>query len=691
MARQSKAAKLQDLHKAALEGFRASADITREEREASRQDRRFAVVAGAQWEDALGQQYANKPKFEVNKVGQALLSLKGKYRENRITVDFVPKTGGDADELADTLDGLYRADENDSGGQDAYLVAFDEMATGGYGSWRLRSDYEDPDDPENEQQRIYFEPIYDADKNVYWSAGAKKADKTDADECWVLNPIDRRKYEREYKDDPAQWPKELNDYNHDWITPDVVVLCEYYRKVDEKEIYQVWATPTGEEIEIEADDLEEVVDDETGTTKLEQLEATGHRLLREKVKRCKKIEKYILSGGKVLSGPHEIPGKYIPIIPAYAIRAVVDGIERWKGLVRDAKDAQRLKNMQISELALQAATGQKSKPIFGPSQMANPKIQQMWAQDGVENYAYLLAEPLKDAAGNIVTTGPMSYTQPAQVTPAMGALLQMTDGDLSSVLGDATNAEEIKSNVSADAVELVQSKLDTRSTIYMDSFAQAVKHCGQVWLSMAKEIYVEEGREMKTVPLDGGVSTVKLKQLMQGQDGGTYYANDLSHVKMDVVVDVGPMSSTRRNATVRALTGMAQVAAGDPATQQVLVSAALMNMDGEGLSDLRAYFRKGLVRQGVVKPSDEEAQEMAQEAQSAQPDAQTQYLMAEAQKAQAMTVKASAETEKIQAQTAEILAGISMQEREQVLKLAQMIQQSQSQPQQQTQSNLPMQ
>lgn len=680
MARQSKAAKLQDLHKAALEGFRASADITREEREASRQDRRFAVVPGAQWEDSLGQQYANKPKFEVNKVGQALLSLKGKYRENRITVDFVPKTGGDADELADTLDGLYRADENDSGGQDAYLVAFDEMATGGYGAWRLRADYEDPDDPENEQQRIYFEPIHDADKNVFWQAGAKKTDKTDSDECWVLNPIDRRKYEREYKDDPAQWPTELNDYNHDWITPDVVVLCEYYRKVDERDVYQVWATPTGEEIEIEADDLEEVVDEETGTTKLEQLEATGHRLLREKVKRCKKIEKYILSGGKVLSGPHEIPGKYIPIIPAYAIRAVVDGIERWKGLVRDAKDAQRLKNMQISDLALQAAGGSGSIPIFAPKQMANPTIRDMWARKGVDNPAYLLAEPLVDpVSGQMIASGPAGYTQPPQLSPVQGALLQMTDGDLSSVLGDSTNAEEIKSNVSADAVELVQSKLDTRSIIYMDSFAQAVKHCGRVWLSMAKEIYVEEGREMKTVPLEGGVSTVKLKQLMQGQDGGTYYANDLSHVKMDVVVDVGPMSSTRRNATVRALTGMAQVAAGDPATQQVLVSAALMNMDGEGLGDLRDYFRKGLVRQGVVKPSDEEAQEMAQEAQSAQPDAQTQYLMAEAQKAQAMTVKASAETEKIQAQTAEILAGISMQEREQVLKLAQMIQQAQSQ------------
>ncbi len=670
MGRLSKTQREASILSKALSGFRATADVSRQERELSLQDRRFAVVAGAQYEGALGDQFKNKPKLEVNKIGQALISLKGEYRKNRISVDFVPKMGGEQDQTADMLDGLFRADEQDSGGQEAYTNAFDEMASGGFGAWRLKAIEDDEEDEENEQQRIAFEPIHDADKNVYFDVAAKRADKRDAIECWVLNPIPRKTYEETYKDQPSSWPEEIRSLCNDWFSPDVVVVCEYYIKTKKREVYQVWVDLSGEEKEFEAEDLEEA---DEGITKLQELEATGWTLKREKIRRCTYVDKYILSAGKILSGPHRIPGKHIPIIPAFAIRSVIDGVERWKGLVRDAKDSQRLKNMQISDLALTAATGQRPKPIFTPQQMAG-KPQQMWADDGVQNYSYLLVNPLTDpATGQIVSTGPIGYTQPAQLSPAAAALLQLTETDMQDVLGNSTNGEEIRSNVSADAVELVQAKHDTRSYIYLDGIAIAVRWCGEVWLSMAKELYVEEGRVMKAVSSDGKTTSYKLKRPTQDKNGATVLENDLSDVKMDVTVDVGPSTASKRSATVRALTGMAQVA-GDPETQGVLSAAALMNMDGEGLEDVRNYFRKKLVRQGVITPSDEEKEEMAAEAENAQPDPNAAFLMAESQKSQALAIKAAADTELTKAKTAEVLAGITIEQREQVLKLAELLQ-----------------
>lgn len=673
MGRPSLKQRLADIHRKALTGFRATADVSRQEREMSLQDRRFASVAGAQYEGQLAEQLKNKPKFEVNKVGQALIALKGQYRQNRITVDFVPKQGGEDDQTADMLDGLFRADEQDSGGQEAYTNAFDEMAAGGFGAWRLKAIEEDEEDDENEQQRIAFEPIHDADKNVYFDVAAKRVNKSDATECWVLNPIPRKSYEETYKDDPANWPEELTNYAKDWYSPDVVIVCEYYRKVKEKQLWQVWADPMGEEQEFEAEELAEVEED--GTVRLEQMQDTGWRLLREKTKRCSYVDKYILSGGKVLSGPHRIPGKHIPIIPAYAIRSIIDGIERWKGLVRDAKDSQRLKNMQISDLALTAATGQRSKPIFTPAQMAG-KPATMWAEDGVQNYNYLLVNPLVDpVTGQYASTGPIGYTQPAQVSPAAAALLQLTETDMQDVLGNSTNTEEIRSNVSADAVELVQAKHDTRSYIYLDGIAQAVQRSGEVWLSMAKELYVEEGRVMKAVSSDGKTSSYKLKRPVHDKNGELATENDLSAVKMDVTVDVGPSSASKRSATVRALMGMMQVAP-DPEMSSVLMHAVMMNIDGEGLGDFRDYARRNMVRKGVVKPSDDEAQEMAQEAENTPPDPNAMYLQAEAQKAQALAVKAAADTELVKAKTAETLAGITMEQRNQVLELARMLQET---------------
>jgi len=123
-------------------------------------------------------------------------------------------------------------------------------------------------------------------------------------------------------------------------------------------------------------------------------------------------------------------------------------------------------------------------------------------------------------------------------------------------------------------------------------------------------------------------------------------ANDLTKANMEVTTDVGPSSSSRRAATVRALTGMLQLTQ-DPEIQQVLSAMAMLNMEGEGISEVRDYFRAKLVRMGAVKPTEEEVAEMeAEKQQSAQqpPDAQTQFLLSSAEEASAAAAEKRAQT-----------------------------------------------
>jgi hypothetical protein len=105
----------------------------------------------------------------------------------------------------------------------------------------------------------------------------------------------------------------------------------------------------------------------------------------------------------------------------------------------------------------------------------------------------------------------------------------------------------------------------------------------------------------------------------------------------------------------------------DPETQQALTLATIANLEGEGLSDLRDWARAKSIRLGIIKPTDEEAQEMAAEAQNQKPDPQSVYLMEEAKKAQAQTGLAVANTEKARAQTAETLAGIETSQQQQAI------------------------
>jgi hypothetical protein len=194
---------------------------------------------------------------------------------------------------------------------------------------------------------------------------------------------------------------------------------------------------------------------------------------------------------------------------------------------------------------------------------------------------------------------------------------------------------------------------------------------------------VESGRKMKGIGTQGEMSSIELgKPIMNQETGEVEYDNDLSNAKFDVSVDVGPSSSSKRSATVRSLMGMMQITA-DPETQQVLGAMAMMNMEGEGLSDVKEFFRKKLIRMGAVDPTDEEQQALAAELQQlqGQPDPQSMYLEAEAAKAQAQAQKALADTEytmarteETRADTIETLAGIERKERENVLNTAEQLQ-----------------
>ena len=81
----------------------------------------------------------------------------------------------------------------------------------------------------------------------------------------------------------------------------------------------------------------------------------------------------------------------------------------------------------------------------------------------------------------------------------------------------------------------------------------------------------------------------------------------------------------------------------DPQTLSVLGAMAMMNMEGEGIGDVKAYFRKQLITMGVIKPTEKEAEEMAMEAQNQQEDPNSVALRAMAEEAQAKAALARAD------------------------------------------------
>lgn len=634
----------------ALRQFDTIIGYVQEERALALQDRRFAFIAGAQWENEWYDQFANSIMVEINKTAAGLDKIVNDYRANRVTVNFRPTDDKASEDTADMLDGRFRADAYASKAQQAFDNAFEEGAAGGYGAWRLTNELEDEYDTDNDQQRICFRAIVDADQSVFWDPNAKLYDKSDAKYCFVITAMSPEAFKEEYGADRyASWPDEIWKAYYDWYTPDVVRIAEYYEVEVKSEKLRIFNNPlTKEEQRFWASEIE---DDDA-----KDLKAQGWKEAKAQDRKRRRVSKRIFSGSEELRPKKYIAGCEIPIVPYYGQRRFIDNMERCQGHVRKAKDPQRVYNSQISKLTETSSLSPIERPIFTPQQMAGHETS--WAEANINRAAYALVNPLIDeATGQFIQTGPVGKVEPPQLAPVLAALIQITASDIQELTNADDGADQAMSNLSAEAMDIAATRTDAKSAIYMDNMKQSMQRCGEIYLSMAREIYVEEGRKLETLGEDGSDGEAILMEPYTDERGRYSIRNDLARGKYKVISDVTEATATRRDKTVKTCLNAAQIAqASDPELASALMSTAFLNMDGEGLTDLQEWLRAKMVRQGIVKPTDEEAQAMQEEAANQQPDPQSAALQAVAQKEGALAGKAVADTKLSEAKTIETLA-----------------------------------
>lgn len=667
MARPSTDQRHAEIHAKALKQFDECLEACRKEREQCLEDRRFVSVPGAQWEGELSEQFENKPQFEVNKIAMSVMRIDNEYRNNRIDIDFVTEDGSDANGLDDTTAQLYRADVSKPCAQEAHDVAFFDAVTGGMGAWRLRCDYEDRNDDEHDYQRIYIESIFDPESTVYL-LNARRRDQTDADAGFILNPLSPDQYRERYKEEPVSWDKSFYGVDFDWITRDVIYVAEYYVAEEKKKTVHVYLGIDGEETRYTDDEFERDM------SLPGFLAAIGSKKVREKKITCRKIHKYELSGSHVLKDCGYIPGEYIPIVICYGRRTVINNVERVMGQVRLAKDSQRLINMLTSRLAEISAMSPYDKPIVLDEQIEG--YQDEWASDNIKNNPVLRLKALYDQGGALLPLqGPVGYTKSPQIPPATAGLLGAAQTDLNDILGNQQDAEKMLSNIGEKTQAAIKSAIDMKAFGYLDNMRIAREIEATIWLSMAKEVYVENGRKMRGLTYQGDATQVELMEPELLESGEIVHRGDMKRANFRAIGTAGPSSQTRREKVFETITNLLALPNIDPQTAQVLLYTALTNLEGEGMDDVRDYSRRQLVQMGAVKPTDEERTELEQQAQMAAqqpPSPQDQALAAmseqalgEAAAARASTVLKLSQAQKAQADAQKTLSEVGVSQRKQ--------------------------
>lgn len=668
--------KLADIHELAIKRFDRAQENCADEREICLSDRRFYTVPGAPWEGDYGEQFQNKPRLEINKVHLSVIRIFNEYRNNRFTVLFEDPNNSDQT-FANACTSMFRASEKLGDAVEAYDNAFEEAIGGGFGAFRVRAcyanednEYEDDsmDSDSDEYQEARFEPIYDADISVFFDPSSRKYDKSDAKWCFVVSPIPTDDFEEIYGTNDPDVQVTVTSSSYEWFGTRITKIAEYYVKEKEKDVVIWFKDPTETTKKVYESELEEKPD------LLEELSATGFKEVKRKKITKIRVRKYLISGSRVLKDCGLIAGPNIPIVPVYGKRWFIEHIERCQGHVRMSKDAQILKNMQMSKLAELSAASSIEKPIFAAEQVKG--FEEEWSNDSVNNYSYLRVNPLKDINGNIVTTQPIGYTKSPSIPPATAALLQTTEQDIQDILGNQQNGEQIQPNISGMVVELVQNRLEMQSYIYISNMNKSIKRGAEIWLGMSRELLVEEGRKVDSEDVKGSSNKVELMKKVTDESGAIVFENDFSKAKFRVVANVGPSSETKKRGIIRTLSTMLNIVKNQDMID-VITYTLMMNLEGEGVDDITGYCRTKLIKMGVIEPTELEAKKLAEEAANAQPDPQSQYLQAAAAEAEANAAESRANTldkvassEKKKAEILDILSGIDLREKQHLLEIA---------------------
>jgi len=369
------------------------------------------------------------------------------------------------------------------------------------------------------------------------------------------------------------------------------------------------------------DDDFEKVKDELAEAGIEiQKTPQGNEMIQERDSH--KVVHYKISGGDVLSGPNEWAGKFIPIVPDYGYQMHIGEDHHYRGLIRFAKDPQRMLNFSVSSNLEATALAPKDPIWMTPEQMKGHE-HSLKAMN-VSNAPVQAYNSDPSAPGAPRRTGAPAVNS-AQITQ-----IQMAD----KFIQDATGLFDVSlgdnpRNQSGKAILAQQAQGDSATFELLENLSMSIQYTGEILVDLMPKIY-DTQRQVRIVQDDGETEMVTINEEVQDQETGeTVILNNLTQDKYDVTVDVAPSFKTQRIEAVNALTELGINNPTMAAMSADLIAKSLQFSDSE---ELTKRLRKVGAAQGFIDLTEDEIranqeQEAAQAPQQQGPSPLEQMQM----------------------------------------------------------------
>jgi hypothetical protein len=532
-------------------------DVDSNNRAEALDDVRFC--AGDQWPVDVqnSRVLESRPCLTINKVDAYVRQICNQIRQQRPRIK-VQGMNNEADaKLAEILSGVCRHIEYQSSADVAYDTAAEYAVKMGWGYFRVTTDYISPDSFE---QEIYIRPI-DNPFTVYFDPNSQLPDGSDAERCLITTVVSKKQFRAMYpgkNDGQGFTSRGTGDSDAEWVTKEDVRIAEYFYTV---------RTPTKLVL---LSDGTSVYEDELPSS--EVLEDAGIEIVERRDTYKKQIKWCKLTAMEVLEET-DWAGKYIPVIPVYGQTAVIDAKHKKFGLVRMAKDPQRMYNYWTTALTESVALAPKAKWLMAEGQDEGHENE--WAMANIKAMPVLRYKQT-DTEGRVAPTP--TRLQPEPPPAGIVTATQGMSNDLMTVVGIYDPSQLPQGNMSGKAIAGQQQQVDMVNFHYYDNLTRSIAYCGRIILDLIPQIYDTE-RVMRIIGADEKPEIITLNQRVTTEDGVEKILNDVSVGRYDVVMDTGPGFATKRGEAVEA---MMTLLAADPNLMATAGDLIFRNMDFPG-------------------------------------------------------------------------------------------------------------
>ena len=521
--------------------------------------------AGEQWPDEIkmARSLDGRPCLTINKLPQHVRQVTNDQRQNRPAIKVSPVDDKADKEIANVLQGIVRHIEYNSNADVAYDTAFEGAVVKGFGYFRVITDYVDP---ASFEQEIKIKPIRNH-FTVYLDPHAQEPDGSDINWGFVFEDISHEDYKEQYKNSDlanmSDW-ESVGDSRPNWVSKDTCRIAEYFYK-------------TNEEVEIVLLNNKEVL----RKSDLPEILPEGIEVVAERTTQIPLVKWCKMNAVEILEET-DWPGQWIPIIPVYGDIIELDGKLIREGIIRHARDPQRMYNYWATSETETIALAPKAPFIGAAGQFEG--FENQWKTANVKNHAYLEYNQITIAGQPAPAPQRNSFEAPvAAITNArMQSIedLKSTTGIYDASLGNRSN------ETSGVAIRQRTSQSQTSNFHFVDNLSRSLRHLGRILVDLIPKVY-DTPRAVRIIGEDREEKIVYINQVFE--DKGKPKLFDLSLGKYDVTVSTGPSYATKRQEMVDTLLSLVQ---SYPQMAQFTGDLLVKNMDFQGGDEIAERLKR---------------------------------------------------------------------------------------------------